>query len=687
MDSIFGSGHPEQNTEALLKRLEELEHQLDIAERSVENLSMALDATAAGTWDWNIQTGELTVNARWAEIIGYEPEEISPLTIEFWQQHCHPEDLVLSDKLLREHFEGKTGHYETELRMRHKDGHWIRVFNRGKLVSRDENSAPLHMIVASREIVANNHAEPCTSNPMPADRNASEFKSLIDNIPGAVYRINSSGATMLSMYPEFLPEFSQQEFEHDLLETLAMVHPDDRQAIIESNLSLRSSRKSEMLTYRIHTGKNEIRWIEDRKTSIFSPEGVFTGIDGILFDITARVKAQEEKHLLESRLLKSQRLETIGTLAGGIAHDFNNILTPILGYAEMGVMSLTEDDPLHDFFSEIMQAAERAQSLVSQILTFSRAQDSTPSPICMQTIVTEALKLLGPSIPPYITIEQHIEKSCRNILADPSQIHQVIINLCTNAFQAMEGSAGTLKIGLDEIIPDDTMLKGMPKLRQRSYVHLCISDTGTGMDDATMERIFEPFFTTKSVDKGTGLGLSVVHGIIVSCNGEITVESIPGKGSTFNIYLPVIEEKNTAASDEDNALQGSGNILFIDDEQTAVEMMTLMLTKLGFTIQTEKSPSTALELFREAPERFDLVITDLGMPEMNGLQLSEELWKITPGLPVIFMTGNGQNIDISIPLEQLAISRLLKKPVKLAQLASTVNELLITNNNSSPALS
>jgi two-component system, cell cycle sensor histidine kinase and response regulator CckA len=516
---------------------------------------------------------------------------------------------------------------------------------------------------------------------------ARKLKSLIDNIPGAVYRIDDNGATMLSIYPDALADFTKEEFQHELLETFGMIHPEDRQAVIDADLQLRTSRSSVTLTYRILTREGEVRWIEDRKTSTFSPDGEYIGIDGILFDITGRIRTQEEKRLLESRLRKSQRLETIGTLAGGIAHDFNNILTPILGYAEMGVMSLSAEDPLHDFFSEIMLAAERAQNLVSQILTFSRAQESTPAPMSLQAIVNEALKLLRPSIPSTITIEQEIDRECRNILADPSQIHQVILNLCANAFQAMEGTSGTLKIDLREIVPDTTMLKVLPTLRRRSYVRLSISDTGIGMDETTMERIFEPFFTTKSVEKGTGLGLSVVHGIIVNCNGEITVESTPGKGTTFSIYLPVIDEKAAVTAEEEKPLQGSGSILFIDDEKAAVEMMTLMLSKLGFTIHAEKSPSRALALFREDPSRFDLVITDLTMPGMTGIQLAEELRTINPTLPVILMTGYGQNIDIALPLDQYGISRLMKKPVKLAQLASTVNELLITNNNSSQTIS
>jgi PAS domain S-box-containing protein len=525
------------------------------------------------------------------------------------------------------------------------------------------------------------NAEKALRNSALQERIALEFKTLIDNIPGAVYRINSQGrTTMLSMRPDHLPDFSSKEYEQELFETLSMIHPDDRQSVAASTLELKSARRSVTLNYRIVTKQGDFRWIEDRKTSTFSNEGQFTGIDGILFDITERVTAQEERLLLEAQLRRSQRLETIGTLAGGIAHDFNNILTPILGYAEMGVISLPNDDPLQEYFTEIMQAAERAQNLVSQILTFSRAQEHTPVAVSVQAIISEALKLLRPSIPSTITIEQHIDKSCGAILADPSQIHQVIVNFCTNAFQAMERSGGLLKIDLREILMDEGMQKAFPKLKQGNYVRMSISDTGSGMDEATMERIFEPFFTTKSVNKGTGLGLSVVHGIVTSYNGEITVESIPGKGTTFRVYLPVIDDQAARDATPPPLAKGSGHILFVDDEAAAVQMMTHMLTKLGFSVNAECSPIEALKLFNQNPDHFDVVITDLTMPVMTGLQLAAELHKTRPELPVILMTGYGKNIEQIIPISRYGVCKMLKKPVRLAQLALTLNEVISSNH-------
>ncbi|MFZ4524263.1 MAG: hybrid sensor histidine kinase/response regulator [Chlorobium sp.] len=507
------------------------------------------------------------------------------------------------------------------------------------------------------------------------------FQTLINNIPGAVYRTNEEGKTiMLSMISEFLQDYTREEFEHELFETGAMIYPKDRNAIIAANQTLRSAKTSHAHCFRIVMKNGSIRWLEDRKTSTFSPNGLFTGIDGILFDITERIMAQEDKHQLESNLRKTQRLETIGTLAGGIAHDFNNILTPILGYAEMGVLSLSKEEPLHDYFIEISKAAEHAINLVTQILTFSKAHENTLDIVSVQKIVGEVLKLLRPLIPSTIAIEQHLDPSCRNILADPSQIHQVIVNLCTNAFHAMEESGGLLTIELTEIVPDIGMQKMLPKLQAESYLKLIVSDTGTGMDDTTMERIFEPFFTTKSVNKGTGLGLSVVHGIITSFGGEIIVESRQNQGTMFTAYLPVITEEPMNVALKEELAKGNGSILFVDDESTVLKTMAMMVTKLGFTIEAVRSPRLALELFRQNPERFDIIITDLTMPEMTGIELAEKLHKTRPQLPVILMTGYGKDLEQTTPLSPYGICKFLKKPVKLAELATTINEIISVNN-------
>ncbi|NTW82660.1 MAG: PAS domain S-box protein [Chlorobiaceae bacterium] len=507
-----------------------------------------------------------------------------------------------------------------------------------------------------------------------------ELRSIIENIPGAVYRFTADGA--IKFFSSVLQPDSGillPDMNGTLDEAMAVIHPDDREMVVRTIRELMHERGSRVITYRLQNGHDSVRWIEDRKTSAFSEDGEFSFIDGILFDITERVNTLNSQKELESHLRKTQRLETIGTLAGGIAHDFNNILTPIMGYAEMGLLMLSPEDPMYEYFSEIVNAAERSQNLVSQILTFSRAEENTPSVVSVQSILKEALKLLRPSIPATIGIKQHIQDDCRNVLADPSKIHQVVVNLCTNAFHAMEEKGGELGIELNEIVPVESVLKELTANETGCFVKLTVSDTGCGMDDATIERIFEPFFTTKPVNKGTGLGLSVVHGIIKSCGGGITVESRPGKGSSFSVFLPVIEEQQNKGAYDEKPFHGSCRLLIIDDETTTLKMMSAMLTKLGFSVKVFNSSRQAVEIFRHDPAAFDLVITDLTMPELNGIELASAIHEIRGDLPVILMTGYGKEIDNSNSLCRYGISRLLRKPVKLAQLTSAINDVISAN--------
>ncbi|NTU53013.1 MAG: PAS domain S-box protein [Chlorobiaceae bacterium] len=405
----------------------------------------------------------------------------------------------------------------------------------------------------------------------------------------------------------------------------------------------------------------------------------FSGLIGVIRDITQRKNDEALKKQLEQQLHKAERLETIGRLAGSIAHEFNNLLTPILGYAELGMINAAEEEPYPEYFTAIMQAAERAKHLISQILTFSKEGESTPAVIKVQSIINEALKLLRPSIPASITIEQSLDKTCRNVLIDPTKLHQVIVNLCTNAYQAIGKTGGIITIDLRETIPDLDLLKKLPRLKAKSYMQLSVSDTGTGMDNATLEHIFEPFFTTKPIDKGSGLGLSVVHGIITGYDGDITVESNPGKGTTFRVFLPVINQEVEHSVSDQVSSTGKGHILFVDDEQVILDMVTKMLTKIGFDICAMKKPTDAIEIIRQNPDQFDLLITDLTMPEMNGLELATEVHNNNPGLPIILMTGYGKDIENTISMNEHGICQILKKPVRLAELVSTVNAAITSN--------
>ena len=611
-------------------------------------------------------------NAKSFEVFGYTPEITSKKV--FVINFCIPQDTEKA----RLHFESikKRPHVSEEYTALRKDGttfpaqlYSLPIIEKGLVSGIRGLVVDLTELKKAEEVLRSSEVQ---------KRIIEEFHALIDNIPGAVYQTSKEGkTTILSVISDFLTDYTNEEFERELFETGRIIHSEERDMVVESNKHLKSSRTSQNLLYRIITKNGSVRWLEDRKTSVFSPKGKFTGIDGILFDVTERIMAQKEHQMLETNLRRTQRLETIGTLAGGIAHDFNNILTPILGYAEMGVLSEDSNAFQQEYFTEIFKAAERAKHLVAQILTFSKVQESSLDTVSVQEVIDEAMKLLRPSIPSTITIEKRLDNSCRSILADSSQIHQVIVNLCTNAFHAMEESGGLLTIQLQEIIAGKSLKKKLPKLHAESYVKLSISDTGTGMDESTIERIFEPFFTTKAVDKGSGLGLSVVHGIVTSFNGEIDVESSLKNGTTFNVYLPVVDKQaETTLLVTETPIKGSGSILFVDDEPAVLRMMTIMITKLGFKIHAMISPLQALELFRQSPERFDLLITDLTMPEMTGIELSEKLHETKPNLPVILMTGYEKDIKHTDSPGEYGICQFLKKPVTMTQIATAINETL-----------
>ncbi len=499
------------------------------------------------------------------------------------------------------------------------------------------------------------------------------LRSIIDNIPGTVYRISADGNISF-----FSPhDKMSQALVVDPAKQMTLIHPDDRRVLEQALADLRQRKTSLVLIYRVMTAADQpVRYVEDRCNSIFDEDGKYLGIDGIRLDITERVRAEEERAQLESVVRKRQRLETIGTLAGGIAHDFNNILVPVLGYAEMGMAETNTDQPLHDYFERIMSAAERAKNLVAQILTFNRPGESAPKPVSLPELLNEVLHLLRPSIPANIDIKLLINENCRNILADLSQIHQMIVNLCTNAFQAMEdkGGNGVLTIALSEVT--DSPLCPRSCVPGKTYLMLQVSDSGIGMDETTMEHIYEPFFTTKPVNKGTGLGLAVVYGVVKSCKGDIAVESTPGQGATFRVFLPVIDENVEERSADTLIKPGGGRVLLVDDERSTVEVFGAMLTKIGYLVTGKTSSAEALAAVVHQPGEFDLVISDLTMPELSGIELAGKIHALEPKLPIVLVTGYGKNIDLPDEPNRFGIRQILKKPVKFELLAATVAELI-----------
>lgn len=418
-----------------------------------------------------------------------------------------------------------------------------------------------------------------------------------------------------------------------------------------------------------HQGKTKVS-LEAKARLLYDGEKPI-GIVYVFRDITERKR-------LEEQLRQAQKMEAIGTLAGGIAHDFNNILSAIIGYAELATYDIPQADPLQDTMQEVLTAGNRAKDLVQQILTFSRRHEHERKPIHLHLIVNEALKLLRASLPATIDIQSYIRKDIGHVLADPTQIHQVLMNLCTNAGHAMQDTGGLLEIRLDPVNIDinHVLTTHHPSLQPGSHIRLKVHDTGHGMSSEVLERIFEPFFTTKEIGQGTGMGLAVVHGIITSHNGTITVQSAPGQGTTVNIYLPCIKEIAASIEPSQEPIpHGKECILFVDDEVALTRLGQAMLERLGYNVVTRASSIEALAAFRASPQRFDLVITDQTMPQMTGEQLTQDLRQIRPDIPIILCTGfsHAMNADKA---QTLGIDGFLMKPLLIDDLGRKIRHVL-----------
>ena len=396
--------------------------------------------------------------------------------------------------------------------------------------------------------------------------------------------------------------------------------------------------------------------------------GKHVGLRGFIVDLT-------EKKTIENQLRQSQKMEAIGTLAGGIAHDFNNILSAILGYTELSIGETRNGTLLKGNLLKIQKAGERARDLVGQILTFSRQSDQELITTQLKPIVRETLNLMRASLPADIEIRSNLQTDAA-VSCDPTQIHQVLMNLCTNAGHAMSETGGTLYVDLTEEQIDDRFAARHPETTPGRFMSLSVRDTGHGMAPEVVERIFDPFFTTKKRGKGTGMGLSVVHGIVRSHGGNITVKSEPGLGSALTVYLPVIDHHPTRNGRLNQALPGgSEHILVVDDEPFQVDIGRQMLEKLGYSVTTRTNSVEALVDFREHPDRFDLVISDMTMPNMSGDQLAEKLMAVRPELPVILCTGYSEKINEE-KARAMGVRKLIMKPVNIGTLSEILRNVL-----------
>lgn len=385
-----------------------------------------------------------------------------------------------------------------------------------------------------------------------------------------------------------------------------------------------------------------------------------------------------DKLLMEKQLTQTQKMEAMGTLAGGIAHDFNNLLGGIIGYTDLAMRKADKDSPLQKYLDQVLTASRRATDLVKQILTFSRSEDKEKKePVQLSLIVKEALKLLRSTLPETIEIISKIEAKECFILANPTQFHQVIMNLCTNAAHAMKNNGGIMEVRLTEETIEDAVYKG---INPGPHIRLTVSDTGYGIKQEVLDKIFDPFFTTKKPGEGTGMGLAVVHGIVEGHNGHISVFSKEGQGTTFSILVPtVVDVIHRQEREEQDIPRGDERILLVEDDAYLAEAEKKMLEELGYKVTALTSSIEAFEIFQKLPERFDIIIVDYAMPKMTGLQLIRKIRSISSDIPVIICTGYSKVIQQQ-KITSLEIGEIIMKPIELGYIANSIRRLLEQKN-------
>ncbi len=496
------------------------------------------------------------------------------------------------------------------------------------------------------------------------------FRQLAENIDEVFWMIRVEDGTLLYVSPAYEKIWGTRctDLGAQPASWAEALHPDDRARVL-SAIATKQRRGEYAETYRIVRPDGQTRWIYDRAFPVRDASGQIYRMVGIAADIT-------NQRTLEVQVRQAQKMEALGTLAGGIAHDFNNILGAITGYTELAKIDSTSAT-VQASHNEILLACKRAADLVRQILAFSRQQEQRRVPLHLWPVIEEATKLLRAALPTTIEFHQEHAPDVPVVLADPTQIHQVVMNLSTNAAHAMGGGPGRFTVKLERFEADAAFTQLHPGSRSGSYALLSVSDTGHGMERPVLDRIFDPFFTTKQPGEGTGLGLAVVHGIVQNHQGLITVLSRLGEGTVFKLYFPAHEgavARETLAVEEVPLGRGQ-RVLVVDDEVPLVEMVGRILTKIGYTVETSTLPVEALANFCAAPQRYDLILTDLTMPQLTGLEFARRALAVRPQLPIILMTGFNANLTDE-QLAAVGFKYVLLKPVTLKNLSQAIDRLL-----------
>jgi len=635
--------------------------------RSQERLELIIKGSNDAPWDWDLKKDELWYSPQWWKQIGFDPGELH-VDSDLWRKRLHPDDVPKIDAFFEEAVKN-IDTYEIEFRLQHKEGHYVPVLSRG-IITRNRAGQPIRVTGTNMDLSDQKKAQKDLFD------SEQRYRRLTENAPDMIYRMSlkTGNYEYVSPSSERIFGYKPQDFYDSPMLVKNVLHPDWNNYFKEQWALLQSGMAPPSYEYQIIDKSGETRWIFQRNVLVKDKSGDPLAIEGIVSDITARKNAEQEKARLEEQLLQSRKMEAIGTLAGGIAHDFNNILSVIIGYAELALEDAPADSDSAGYVVQILNAGFRATDLVTQILAFSRQAKTERIPLQLQSLIKEMLKMLRASIPTTIHIEHDIDSTCGVVLADPTQVHQILMNLCTNANHAMEETGGTLTINLQSI---QIRKNGQSKinLKPGSYALLSISDTGPGIRPDVIDKIFDPYFTTKEVGKGTGLGLAIAHGIITGYGGTIDVESEWGKGATVKVYFPVVEQEAMTTKEESMLPSGSGRVLFIDDEEILTQMGKILLERIGYSVTAFSSSLDALAAFQKAPGRFDVVITDQTMPEMTGFDLARRMLQIRSDVPIILCTGYSSIVD-ETSAKRVGIREFVLKPLTKEKIARILSEVL-----------
>ena len=648
-----------QQLKANLQQIKKSELQL---QENEAYLNLALDIAQETVWEMDMITGQVTIVRMSDSALnasGYTVKELNRHG-SMYKPLYDRDSWRRMRKAVREHVRGETERFAFEGRMQRKTGDWVWVYSMGRIAERDEANKPLKILGTSIDITSVKQAQEELNLLATALEQAWECIIITDRHANILYTnpafertTGYSLAEALGKNPRMLQSGKQESGQYE-----------DMWATLNRGQVWRG--------HFINRRKDGSLLEEDSTiTPLCDDAGLIINFIAVKRDVTDTIR-------MEQQLRQSQKMEAIGTLAGGIAHDFNNILTAINGYTELSMLPGTDQNHLRSNLEQVLRAGIRARDLVSQILAFSRQTEQAILPVSITPIIKEALRFLRASMPATIEIRQRIEAEPDVIMADPTQLHQVLMNLCTNAGHAMKDNGGVLSIGLSRITYDSTAACGHAGLKPGPYLRLSITDTGHGMTRDVLDHIFEPYFTTKSRGEGTGLGLAVVHGIVQAHGGEIAAYSEPGKGAMFEVLLPAVEVSQCAAETELKSLaRGTESILVVDDEKVLAQLAVQILEPLGYKVHTAHVPEDALALFEDRPQDFDLVITDKIMPRMTGFVFADRLRTLRPGIPVLMCTGLAEKSDAD-KANKAGILKVVAKPYNMYDIAAAIREVLDT---------